>query len=72
MLRLERPCLQVDGDKAAQLAVVEEQVDVEILAADLEVMLAADEREAFAKFEQQVLDTGDQGALDLAFVCGLP
>ena len=32
VLRLERPRLQVDGDKAAQLAVVEEQVDVKNLA----------------------------------------
>ena len=72
MLRLEWPRLQIDGDQAAQLAVVEEQVDVEILAADLEMMLAGDEGEVLAELEQQILDSGDQGALDVALVRGLP
>ena len=40
MLGLEWPRLQIDGDQAAQLAVIEQQIDVEILAADLEMMLA--------------------------------
>ena len=72
MLRLERSRLQVAGDQAAQLAVIEEQVDVKILPADLEMMLAGDEGETLAEFEQEVLDPGDQGALDVALVRGLP
>ena len=70
MLRLERPRLQVDGDQATQLAVIEEQVDVKILSADLEMMLAGDERKPFSQLEQQVLDPGDEGPFDVALVRG--
>ena len=35
---------------------VEQEVNVEILTADLQVMLAGDEREALAELQQQVLD----------------
>jgi hypothetical protein len=70
MLGLEWSRLQIAGGQGAQPAVIEQQVDVEILAADLDMMLAGDEGEALAEFEQHVLDPGDQGAFDVALMRG--
>jgi carbamoylphosphate synthase large subunit len=53
ILRLELVDLQIDDDKAAKPQVVAEQVDIEILAANLEVILTANEREALAEFQNQ-------------------
>jgi hypothetical protein len=48
----------------------EEQVDIKILSADLEMMLAGDERKPFSQFEQQVFDPVDEGPFDVALVSG--
>ena len=53
VLGLELAFLQVDHDEAAQFQVVEQQIDVEIAVADLQVILAADEGEALAKFHRK-------------------
>src|SRR5690606_11005954 len=63
---LERRGLELDDDVAAQLQVIEQQVDVEVVVAELEVHLPAHEGEAAAEFEQEALDVVDQGLLDLA------
>jgi hypothetical protein len=47
---------------------VEKQVDGEIFVADLEVDLAADEREAGAELEQKLADVLNESRFDLAFV----
>ena len=52
---LELPFLQVDHDEAAQLQVVEQEVDVEVAVADFQVKLPADEGEALAEFQQEAL-----------------
>jgi hypothetical protein len=70
MLRPERPRLEIDGDQTAQFAVIEKKIDVEILPADLEMVLVGDEGEAFAKFEQQILHARDQAALNIALLQG--
>jgi hypothetical protein len=43
-----------------KLEMIEEQVDVKILAAHLETHLLADEREARAKLDEELADVGQQ------------
>jgi hypothetical protein len=59
--------LELDNDMAAQLEMIEEQVEVELLAADLETHLSADEREPTAQFEQEALNVIDERLFHLAF-----
>ena len=44
MLRFELPFLQVDDDEASELQVIKQQVEIEILASDVKMHLAADNR----------------------------
>lgn len=60
--------LQVDHDEAAQAQVVEEEVEVEVLAAHLQVVLAADKGEAHPQLEHEVLEVRDEPALEVALV----
>jgi hypothetical protein len=46
--------------------VIEEQVDVEVVATDLHVILAANEREADAEFEQELADVCEQLTFEVA------
>jgi hypothetical protein len=52
---------QIDEDVAAQQAVVENQVDEEVLFVEGEALLARFEEETLAEFEQEMLDAGDDG-----------
>src|SRR5262249_59038057 len=54
---------------AAELQMVEEEIDVEVLASDVEVNLPADEGEANTELEEELLDVIDEGLLHLAFPC---
>lgn len=65
-LGLERHGLEFDDHEAAQLEVVEEQVEGEGLVADLERDLAPDERETGPELEEELLDVVDERLLDLA------
>lgn|GEM_PF-5767409 len=59
----------VPGSKAsvaAELEVVEEQVEVVVVARELDVDLAADKGEAAAQLQQEALDVIHQRLLDLA------
>lgn len=47
--------LELDDDEAGLGPVEEEQVDVEVVAADLELLLPADEGGAVTEFEEEVL-----------------
>ncbi len=49
-------------DEAAQPKMVEQQVEVEILTADFEVVLAADEGETFSQFEDKRAEMLEQTA----------
>ena len=53
ILGLELAFLQVDDDEAAQPQMVEQQVDVEVVVADVEMDLPADEGEPLPQFEQE-------------------
>src|ERR1041384_6371205 len=53
VLGLELAGLELDHDVRVELQVIEEQVDVEVLAAYLEVNLAADEGEAGTELEEE-------------------
>jgi methyl coenzyme M reductase subunit D len=53
ILRLEVVDLEVDHNEAPQAQVKEEEIEVEVLVADLEVILAADKGEALAEFEEE-------------------
>lgn len=68
MLRAELGHLQVDDDVAVQFDVVEEDVDEEVLLADREVVLAAEEGEADAELEHDVLEVAQEAALQVALV----
>ena len=70
ILRFERPGFQIDNDKAAQLDVVEQQIDAVFLALDFQRILAAEKREADSKLQQELLQVGEQGALDVALLGG--
>src|SRR5262245_30143301 len=51
--RLEVLDLQLDDDEAPEPQVIEQQVEIIVLAADVEVILAADEGEALAELEDE-------------------
>ncbi|MPN26185.1 hypothetical protein SDC9_173609 [bioreactor metagenome] len=68
VFRLELAAFQFDHDVAAQLEVIEQQVDEEFLAADVQQHLPADEGKAGAQFEQEVGDVLHQGVFDVALV----
>ncbi len=50
---------------------VEEKVDVVVLVADVEAMLSADEGEALAQFEQELLQMTDELDLEFTLMEGL-
>jgi hypothetical protein len=63
--RIKRTGFELDYDEAAQLQMVEKQVDAEILVADFERYLLANKGESGAQFKQESLDVIHQGLLDL-------
>ncbi len=65
MLGLELPDLQLDDDIAAQHELVEQQVNEEVLAADLQVPLASHDGEALSHLQQESLHVCHQATLDL-------
>ncbi len=58
---------EVDGDQAFEFAVVEEEVDVEVVVVDLEAFLAGDEAEACAEFEEELFDVAEDGVFEVFF-----
>ena len=65
-LRLELLDLEVDHHEAAQAEVVEQEVEVVVLASHLQVILAPNEGETLAKFKDQGTDVLQQPAFELA------
>ena len=68
---LEVAFLEIDHNEAAQMEVVEEQVEIEVAVADLQPVLAAHEGEAASEFDQKGLDVRQQAGFELALVEGL-
>ena len=58
--------LQLDHHKAAQSQMVEEKIQVIVLAADFKMVLAADEREAFPELENKRAQILDQATFKIA------
>ena len=58
--------LEIDQDEGAEQAVVEDEVDVEVVAVDGEALLARDEAEAFAELEEERLEAVDDRLLEVA------
>ena len=68
MLRFELATLEFDHHIAAQLEVVEQQVDEKLVTAHIQQHLPPDEREARAQFQQEFGDMLHQGVFDLALL----
>ena len=61
----EAPDLQLDDHQAAQTAMIEEQVDVVVVAIDHDPLLALDKGEAAAQREQELLDLAEERRLQV-------
>jgi hypothetical protein len=68
VLGLELAALELDHHVAAQLQVIEKQVDEELVAAHVQQHLPADEGEAGTQFQQELGDVLHQRAFDLALL----
>lgn len=68
VLRLERGGFELDDDVALQTRVVEKQIDEELVAADLDAMLTAYEREASAEFEKESCNVPHESVLDVVLL----
>ncbi len=69
--RIEGNGLEFDHDIAAQLQVIEQQVDDEVLIPDFEWYLPAYECESGTEFQQKSLDVIHQRLLDLSLTAGI-
>ena len=58
---------QVEKDETLEQVVVEDEVDVEVLRLGADSLLAGDEREALAQFEEEGLQIVQQGVLQTRF-----
>lgn len=58
--------LEVDQDEAAEQAVVEDEVDEEVIAVEADSLLASHETEALAELEQERLEAVDDGLLQVS------
>ena len=67
VLGAELACFELDDDLGAELEVVEEQVDEEVIASHFQVNLPSDIGEPGAELEEELGDVIDQGLLDLPF-----
>jgi hypothetical protein len=65
--RLEWPHLQIDNDEAAETQVVEQKIDFEIFAANLDGVLAADKGEADCEFEEKLSEMFEEACLQILF-----
>ena len=65
VFRLELAGLQLDHHIAAEVEVIEQQVDVEVIAAYVEVVLVAEERKAGSQLQQELCHILDQCLFDV-------
>lgn len=71
VLGLEGFDLPFEGDERWQTARVEEEIEAEIFAADLEQVLLADEAKIAAERDEEATEIGDERALKIGFGVGL-
>ena len=67
MLGFEFFYFQIEGNKTLQPAVEEEQVEAEILAADLKEVFLADKTKIAAQFDQEAAEVGKERPLEISF-----
>ena len=65
VFRLELAGLQLDYHIAAEVEVIEQQVDVEVIAAYVEVVLVAEKRKAGSQLQQELCHILDQSLLNV-------
>ena len=63
----EFPDLQIDEDVALQNGVIEDEVNVEVVAIEGESLLAGEEGKAATEFEQEGLELGNEGVFKIGF-----
>lgn len=68
---LELADLQVNDDEPAESAVVEEQVDIEVVSVDDNPFLAVDEGETAAQLQNEALDLAQDGGFQVLFAVGV-
>ena len=66
-LRLEVFDFKIDDDEAAQMEMIEKQVEKEVLVANFERILTANERKTLAKFQEEIPQLLEQAAFKIAF-----
>ena len=66
MLRLELANLQIDGNEQSQSSVEEQEIDEIFLAADIQAVLASNERKHPAHFQEEWLHSGEDRLFQLA------
>ena len=71
VLGFEGSAFQIDDDEAAQLEVIEKEVDVEIVVSEFEVDLATDKREAGAEFDEELAEVLHQPEFEIPLTCGV-
>ena len=59
------PELQIDSDQTLQLAVIKEQVDIEVIPVELEALLAGNERKPRSKFQKEAFDLSQDRVLQI-------
>ena len=62
---LEVTQFQIDGDEAFEGAVVEEEVEVEVVGVDLDASLATEKGEAVAELEQEGFELAEDGVFEI-------
>jgi hypothetical protein len=63
--------LEFYDDIAPKLEMVEKEVEVEILVANLEMHLPTDKGETRSQLQKELLDMVDEGLLDLGLAAGI-
>lgn len=66
VLRLEIPLLELDHHQASQLAVVKQQIDIEIVAIELDAFLPRHEGDTGTEFKQKSFQFAQDGVLQVA------
>lgn len=71
VLVCELPELEVNEDKAAQQPIVENQVNIEVIAFDAQTLLARHETETLAEFQKELLEAIDDGLFEVPLEPGV-
>ncbi len=62
---LKAPTFQIQRHQPAELAIVEQQVDAEVVSVDLDPLLASDEGEPAAELQDERLELAEDGVFQV-------